>query len=54
MVAKAITRMKNAATVLLNLLRECNFNIHNITGQQEPVKRIKTGNKNTTRYESIQ
>ena len=42
MVAKNITRMKNAETVLLNLLRECNFNIHNITGQQEPVKRIKT------------
>ena len=68
MVAKAIKRKKNTETTkeeLLNSLRESDtveesdFNILNIIDQQEAIERIKhydeilkTGNKNTIRYES--
>ena len=57
MVAKIIKRKKNTKTVkeeLLNSLRERDFNIQNMTDQREAIERIKTENKNTIRYESIQ
>ena len=70
MVVKTAKRKKNTKTVkedLLNLLRESdtvqesNFNIPNTIDKREVIERIKhyneiikTGNKTTIRYESIQ
>ena len=70
MVAKTVKRKKNTKTVkkdLINLLRESDtveesdFNIQNTIDKWEVIERIKhyneiikTGNKTTIRYESIQ
>ena len=70
MVAKTIKRQKNTETVKEELLRslkendtveESDFDIKSIANQKEAINKIKhydeiikTGNKNTIRYKSIQ